>query len=78
MFLSDLCIYPLKSARGIALGQADIRPEGLRRDRQLMLVEPSGHFVTQRELPELARLDVRLDGDFYNCNSMTVAASACH
>ncbi|MGV1951613.1 MOSC domain-containing protein [Agrobacterium vitis] len=64
MFLSDLCIYPLKSARGIALGQADIRPEGLSRDRQLMLVEPSGHFVTQRELPELARLDVRLDGEF--------------
>ncbi|MVA21939.1 MOSC domain-containing protein [Agrobacterium vitis] len=64
MFLSDLCIYPLKSARGLALGQADIRPEGLRRDRQLMLVEPSGHFVTQRELPELARLDVRLDGEF--------------
>ncbi|MVA26623.1 MOSC domain-containing protein [Agrobacterium vitis] len=78
MFLSALCIYPVKSARGIALTQADIRPKGLLGDRQFMLVEPSGHFVTQRELPELARLEVRLDGEFVHLqldNSSNISVS---
>jgi len=63
MFVSSLNIYPLKSARGIALGEADLHAAGLVGDRQLMLVAPDGQFVTQRELPELARLQVQHDGD---------------
>lgn len=56
MQITDLFIYPFKSARGIPLPQARIDAMGLSGDRRMMLVDPSGHFITQRELPELARL----------------------
>ena len=56
MQITDLFIYPFKSARGIALPQARIDAMGLAGDRRMMLVDPSGQFITQRELPELARL----------------------
>ncbi len=56
MQVSELDIYPLKSARGIALPAARVEASGLSGDRRMMLVDPSGHFITQRELPDLARL----------------------
>ena len=56
MQVSELNIYPLKSARGIPLPAARIEASGLSGDRRMMLVDPSGHFITQRELPDLARL----------------------
>jgi uncharacterized protein YcbX len=59
MRVSDLFIYPLKSARGIAIPSATIDAFGLIGDRRAMLVEPSGHFITQRELQDLARIDVQ-------------------
>ncbi|MFS8144489.1 MOSC domain-containing protein [Rhizobium sp. BR 249] len=59
MRVSDLFIYPLKSARGIALPAADIDAFGLPGDRRAMITDAQGHFITQRELPDLARIDVR-------------------
>ncbi|MEZ2129105.1 MULTISPECIES: MOSC domain-containing protein [unclassified Sinorhizobium] len=59
MRVSDLFIYPLKSARGIAIPSAMINASGLAGDRRIMVVDPSGHFITQRELSDLARIDVR-------------------
>ena len=59
MRVSDLFIYPLKSARGIALPFADIDAYGLPGDRRAMVTDPDGHFITQRELPTLAQIDVR-------------------
>ncbi|MGP4803690.1 MOSC domain-containing protein [Agrobacterium cavarae] len=58
MQITQLNIYPVKSARGIALSQSAISPEGLPGDRRAMLVDPSGHFITQRELPAIASLNV--------------------
>ncbi|MFT4181024.1 MAG: MOSC domain-containing protein [Rhizobium sp.] len=59
MQVSDLFIYPLKSARGIAIPSASIDAFGLAGDRRAMLVDPSGHFITQRELQDLARIDIQ-------------------
>ncbi|MBA1344045.1 MOSC domain-containing protein [Rhizobium sp. WYCCWR 11146] len=59
MLVSDLFIYPLKSARGIALPVADIDAYGLPGDRRAMITDAQGHFITQRELPDLARIEVR-------------------
>ncbi|MGO7588350.1 MOSC domain-containing protein [Rhizobium leguminosarum] len=59
MRVSDLFIYPLKSARGIALPAADIDAYGLPGDRRAMITDARGHFITQRELPDLARIEVR-------------------
>ncbi|NKK41046.1 MOSC domain-containing protein [Rhizobium leguminosarum] len=59
MRVSDLFIYPLKSARGFALPAADIDAYGLPGDRRAMITDAQGHFITQRELPDLARIEVR-------------------
>ncbi|MCJ8519117.1 uncharacterized protein YcbX [Pseudorhizobium tarimense] len=64
MYVSALNVYPLKSGRGIALDQAEVRAEGLRQDRRMMVVDEAGEFITQRDYPSLAMLDVtpRADG----------------
>jgi uncharacterized protein YcbX len=59
MRVSDLFIYPLKSARGIALPSARVDAYGLSGDRRAMITDASGHFITQREMQDLARIDVR-------------------
>jgi hypothetical protein len=59
MQVSDLFIYPIKSARGIAIPAASIDALGLIGDRRAMVTDPSGHFITQRELQDLARIDVQ-------------------
>lgn len=58
MQVSELHIYPLKSARGIALTSSTVDSHGLVGDRRMMVVDPTGHFITQRELPALATLTV--------------------
>ena len=59
MHVSALHFYPLKSGRGIALREAEIGAEGIPGDRRMMLVDPDGTFITQRDTPALARLDVQ-------------------
>ncbi|MGV1870287.1 MOSC domain-containing protein [Agrobacterium rosae] len=61
MRITELNIYPLKSARGISLAESPISAEGLPGDRRAMLVDPSGQFITQRELPEIATINVRAE-----------------
>jgi Uncharacterized Fe-S protein len=58
MQVSALHIYPFKSARGIAIPAAEIDASGLLGDRRMMLVDPAGHFITQRDLQALARMTV--------------------
>jgi len=60
--LRSIHIYPVKSCGGIQVDQALLTPRGLRHDRRFMLVDTRGRFVSQRELPALARLRARLDG----------------
>ncbi|MDH0870224.1 MOSC domain-containing protein [Agrobacterium pusense] len=59
MRVTELNIYPLKSARGISLPDSAVSAEGLPGDRRAMLVDPSGHFITQRELPAIATVLAR-------------------
>jgi hypothetical protein len=56
--VTGLYVYPLKSARGIPLAECPIGPLGLESDREWMLVDARGRFLTQRVLPRLARLTV--------------------
>lgn len=58
MKIAALTVYPLKSARGIALEEAMCGPSGLVGDRTALLTDPVGRFITQRDLPALARLSV--------------------
>ena len=63
MQVSHLSVYPLKSGRGIALDESPVDAFGLTGDRRFMLADPSGHFITQRELPALAQVEARVAGD---------------
>jgi uncharacterized protein YcbX len=58
MRVSDLFIYPLKSARGIAKASSAVGAFGLVGDRRAMVTDPAGHGITQRELQALAQIDV--------------------
>jgi hypothetical protein len=61
--ISSLHIYPVKSLQGIALQQATLTTQGLAFDRQWMVVDANGHFVTQRQLPNMAQIRVSLTAD---------------
>lgn len=58
MHVSDLFIYPLKSARGIPLSTSPVDAFGLPGDRRAMVVDPAGRAITQREMPTLAQITV--------------------
>lgn len=63
MRVSDLFIYPLKSARGIAVETSTVDAFGLPGDRRAMVVDPAGKAITQREMPVLAQIDVEANGE---------------
>jgi uncharacterized protein YcbX len=52
--VSQLIVYPIKSCAGIALDAARLFPCGLEYDRNWMLVDPAGRFITQRTFSRLA------------------------
>lgn len=63
MKITQLNIYPVKSLGGIALDAAELTAEGLAWDRRWMVVDDVGRFVTQRQLPAMARIRVHLEAD---------------
>jgi len=78
--VSALNVYPVKSCRGIALSCAGVAVRGLVAgtgaqavaDREWMIVDGSGRFVTQREHPRLSRIKVSVSG-----NALELAAPGC-
>ncbi|SEJ39339.1 hypothetical protein SAMN05192553_103649 [Cyclobacterium xiamenense] len=61
--LSGLYIYPIKSLGGISLSGSKVHQSGLQHDRQWMLVDAQGTFMSQRSLPHMALLQVSLSED---------------
>jgi len=58
--LTGLTIYPVKSCRGIPLSEAELTPRGLALDREWMVVDEKGRFLTQREEPRMALVSTDL------------------
>ncbi len=58
--LAALFVYPVKSAAGIRCERALLGERGLLHDREWMIVDPQGRFLTQREEPRLALLKTAL------------------
>jgi uncharacterized protein YcbX len=52
--IHSLHVYPVKSCTGFSPEQAELTPTGLAHDREWMVIDPSGRFITQREEPRLA------------------------
>lgn len=60
LILSELLIYPIKSAAGISVKAASLTPRGLEHDRRFMVVDPKGHFMTQRRFPKMALISAHV------------------
>jgi len=60
--VTRIYIYPVKSAAGIVVAEAELDAFGLRLDRRWMVVDDAGRFLTQRQLPRMALIRVALEG----------------
>jgi uncharacterized protein len=54
--VAALFVYPLKSARGIEKSPVRLAATGFEWDRQWMLIDSKGTFLSQRTHPQLARI----------------------
>ena len=61
--ISELYVYPIKSLAGVALDRAQLSDTGFVYDRQWMLVDTAGDFLTQREFPIMALFEVNFTQD---------------
>jgi uncharacterized protein YcbX len=64
--VEQLLVYPIKGCRGVAVAQATLAATGLEvdgiGDREWVVVDADGEFLSQRELPKLALVETRLTG----------------
>jgi uncharacterized protein len=76
--ISALTLYPIKGCQGIALTEAFALKEGLAvklangemlHDRQFMVVDSQGLFITQREVPLMATIGVSVAVDGLNISA---------
>jgi uncharacterized protein YcbX len=61
--IEQLWIYPVKSLAGIQLSSTELGVAGLKGDREWMIVDDKGVFLTQRKLPRMATIKTALRGD---------------
>ncbi len=52
--IAALYVYPVKSCRGVALSSTRVTERGFLHDREWMIVDATGRFLSQREVPALA------------------------
>ncbi len=62
LILQRIFIYPVKSLAGIEVSDWPVVATGLRYDRQWMLVDGEGRFLSQRRLPKMALIKTALTG----------------
>lgn len=74
--VSSIFLYPIKSCQGISIKKAVITPKGLGYfydsniyDRQFMLVDEQGKFLTQRQYPQLATIKVKINNNLLYLSS---------
>jgi uncharacterized protein YcbX len=64
--IASLAVHPVKSCRGLAVERARVEATGLAidgaRDREWMVIDARGRFVTQRELPRMALIEPVIAG----------------
>lgn len=65
--LTELNLYPIKSCAGISLREATLTSAGLMYehiyDREWMVVDADGAFMTQRDVPKMALITPRIKAD---------------
>ena len=63
MHISEIYVYPVKSLAGISLDSAQLNEAGFEYDRQWMVTRPDGSFMTQRNYPQMALVETRVDNN---------------
>ena len=58
--LSDIFIYPVKSLGGFRVETWEVVSTGLKYDRQWMLIDENGQFLSQRKLAEMALIHTQI------------------
>jgi uncharacterized protein YcbX len=62
--IAELNLFPVKGCRGIAVGEAALAATGLQvdgiGDREWVVVDAQGAFLSQREYPKMALIETRL------------------
>lgn len=61
--ISQMFIYPIKSCAGIEISESPLLATGLLHDREWMIVDQTGQFLTQREIPHMVWITPRLTAD---------------
>ncbi len=61
--ISDLYFYPIKSFRGFKVAEFRLDARGPQFDRRWTLVDEAAKFLTLRQMPQIARIGLRFDGD---------------
>jgi uncharacterized protein YcbX len=69
MVVQNLWIYPLKSARGIALREMPLDSRGPVGDRRWMLIDDQGVMLSQRDLPRMTLIAVERGSDGLQCTA---------
>lgn len=57
--VTDLFVYPIKSCKGVRVQSLNIEAHGPEFDRQYMLVDELGQFITQRQIPAMQLIVVK-------------------
>lgn len=63
MIIEQLNIYPIKGLGGIKVQSSLALEKGFEHDRRFMLVDPTGKFLSQRSIQEMALFKPSLVGD---------------
>ena len=64
MFISKLFIYPIKSCAGVEVSTLEFDHSGPVGDRRFVIVNNDGDFLTQRELPKMAKIQPNLSSQY--------------
>jgi len=59
--ITGLFIYPIKSCRAVPMEEAQLGLRGFAHDREFLVIDQNDLFLTQRNAPELATVQISLD-----------------
>jgi uncharacterized protein len=61
--ITEIYAYPIKSGAAVPLSSSRITALGLATDRQWLIVDDTGRFQTQRQIPHLVWIAAKVSGD---------------
>lgn len=75
--ITQLISYPIKSCAGIQHQKVSINALGLEFDRQWMVIDADGRFISQRKYPKMALIQPAIHGDRLHLQAPGMADISC-